>query len=98
MHCDLDRDRSVGQVKCNQCGEHWETKIHSLSEPIDVYRCVVGLLTNYRLCSRYTLSLCDWTGICSEWIDACEGENAPQQDNARGATNPPQQAYRDDDE
>lgn len=37
VHCEMDRDRNVGQVKCSQCNEHWETKIHSLSEPIDVY-------------------------------------------------------------
>ncbi|KAL4518217.1 hypothetical protein Ndes2526B_g01356 [Nannochloris sp. 'desiccata'] len=49
VHCELDRERNVGQVKCTLCSEHWETKIHALSEPIDVY---------------------------SEWIDACEAENA----------------------
>ena len=39
----------VGSVSCNICGERFSTKIHKLSEAIDVY---------------------------SEWIDACEAENA----------------------
>ena len=34
----MDRDRDVGSVKCNQCNAHYTVKIHSLSEPIDVYR------------------------------------------------------------
>jgi transcription elongation factor Elf1 len=37
VHCDMDRERSVGEVKCNECGEKWSTKIHSLSEAIDIY-------------------------------------------------------------
>lgn len=49
MHCEMDKERKVGQVKCTLCGEHWESKINALSEPIDVY---------------------------SDWLDACEGENA----------------------
>lgn len=37
MHCEMDRERNTGEVKCNECGEKWATKIHSLSEAIDVY-------------------------------------------------------------
>jgi transcription elongation factor Elf1 len=43
------QDPQVGSVSCNICGERFSTKIHKLSEAIDVY---------------------------SEWIDACEAENA----------------------
>ena len=42
-------DMQIGSVSCNICGERFSTKIHKLSEAIDVY---------------------------SEWIDACEAENA----------------------
>ncbi|PRW44971.1 transcription elongation factor 1-like protein [Chlorella sorokiniana] len=49
VSCELDRETNVGAVKCSQCKAAWTTKIHQLSEPIDVY---------------------------SEWIDACEEENA----------------------
>ncbi|PSC67515.1 transcription elongation factor 1-like protein [Micractinium conductrix] len=47
--CEMDREKNVGAVRCTQCKAAWSTKIHQLSEPIDVY---------------------------SEWIDACEAENA----------------------
>ena len=30
----------MGAVKCSQCKAAWTTKIHQLSEPIDVYRWV----------------------------------------------------------
>lgn len=49
VHCEMDREREVGQVKCNLCHANYTVKINPLSEPIDVY---------------------------SEWIDACEAENA----------------------
>ncbi|KAI7840819.1 hypothetical protein COHA_005465 [Chlorella ohadii] len=49
VSCELDRETNVGAVKCSQCKAAWTTKIHQLSEAIDVY---------------------------SEWIDACEEENA----------------------
>ncbi|KDD74383.1 hypothetical protein H632_c1352p0 [Helicosporidium sp. ATCC 50920] len=35
--CEMDRQRDVGVVKCNQCAAQYAVKIHSLSEPIDVY-------------------------------------------------------------
>jgi transcription elongation factor Elf1 len=37
VHCEMDRERNVGQVKCTLCAAHYETKVHALSEPIDVY-------------------------------------------------------------
>lgn len=33
----MDRARGVGVVKCSQCGAQFAVKIHTLSEPIDVY-------------------------------------------------------------
>ena len=37
VHCEMDRDLMVGEVKCTACGERWSNKIHDLSEAIDVY-------------------------------------------------------------
>lgn len=34
----MDREREVGQVKCNLCHANYTVKINPLSEPIDVYR------------------------------------------------------------
>ncbi|BDA43251.1 probable transcription elongation factor 1 homolog [Coccomyxa sp. Obi] len=33
----MDWDSEVGSVSCNICGERFNTKIHKLSEAIDVY-------------------------------------------------------------
>lgn len=38
VHCEMDRERNVGAVRCQQCQEQYAVKIHELSEPIDVYR------------------------------------------------------------
>ena len=35
---ELDRERNVGAIRCSQCKQSWTTKIHQLSEPIDIYR------------------------------------------------------------
>lgn len=35
---ELDREAKVGTVRCSQCSTSWSTKIHELSEAIDVYR------------------------------------------------------------
>lgn len=42
VSCELDRETNVGAVKCSQCKATWTTKIHQLSEPIDVYRWACG--------------------------------------------------------
>lgn len=53
VHCEMDRDAKVGQVKCGLCGEKFTTKIHELSEPIDVYRYVRSQhLTGCWLCTE----------------------------------------------
>lgn len=39
----LDKKIKVGKVKCSVCAEEWANEIHALSEPIDVYRCVLSL-------------------------------------------------------
>ena len=33
----LNRDTEVGQIKCRVCGESDESRITSLSDPVDVY-------------------------------------------------------------
>ena len=33
----MDRERNVGYVTCRICGAQFQTNIHYLSEPIDVY-------------------------------------------------------------
>lgn len=38
--CEMDREANIGSVSCTQCSAKFAVKIHSLSEPIDVYRCV----------------------------------------------------------
>ena len=38
--CEMDRERNIGSVRCTQCSASFAVKIHALSEPIDVYRCV----------------------------------------------------------
>ncbi|KAL6768751.1 hypothetical protein ACKKBG_A16050 [Auxenochlorella protothecoides x Auxenochlorella symbiontica] len=35
--CTMDRERGVGSVSCTQCSASFAVKIHTLSEPIDVY-------------------------------------------------------------
>lgn len=37
VSADLDRANKVGQVSCSQCSAKWSTRIHELSEAIDVY-------------------------------------------------------------
>ena len=39
---ELDRVAKVGKVSCTHCNASWSTKIHELSEAIDVYRCGGG--------------------------------------------------------
>ena len=46
VHCELDRERDVGQVRCTLCGEHWEDKINALSEPIDIYSAWIDACEN----------------------------------------------------
>jgi transcription elongation factor Elf1 len=55
--CELDRETNVGAVRCTQCKATWTTKIHQLSEPIDVYRCalVAGLVGQEAVCSLPTV-------------------------------------------
>lgn len=38
VHCEIDRETKVGQVKCNLCHAQYAVPINELSEPIDVYR------------------------------------------------------------
>jgi transcription elongation factor Elf1 len=33
----IDMSTKIGDLKCNMCGVDFQTIIHSLSEPIDVY-------------------------------------------------------------
>jgi len=33
----MDRERQVGFIQCRVCSEDFQTKIHTLSEAIDVY-------------------------------------------------------------
>jgi transcription elongation factor Elf1 len=40
VSCEMDRDINIGAVRCSQCKVTWTMKIHQLSEPIDVYRCM----------------------------------------------------------
>lgn len=37
VECKMDRERNVGYVTCRICGAQFQTGIHYLSEPIDVY-------------------------------------------------------------
>lgn len=37
IECNLDFKAKVGTLKCRICGVDWQTRIHYLSEPIDVY-------------------------------------------------------------
>ncbi|KAH9449359.1 hypothetical protein MJO28_010474 [Puccinia striiformis f. sp. tritici] len=37
VHCKLDRQEMVSRIECSKCGQHFETKIDHLMEPIDVY-------------------------------------------------------------
>jgi transcription elongation factor Elf1 len=38
VHCEIDREGKVGEVKCNLCGAQYSSTINDLSEPIDIYR------------------------------------------------------------
>ncbi|PAV61660.1 hypothetical protein WR25_00678 isoform A [Diploscapter pachys] len=33
----MDRDKNIGFISCRVCSEDFQTSIHELSEPIDVY-------------------------------------------------------------
>jgi transcription elongation factor Elf1 len=33
----LDRESAIGSLNCRICGTFWQTTIHNLSEPVDVY-------------------------------------------------------------
>lgn len=35
--CTLDKRNSLGELHCKICGQSFQTAIHSLSQPIDVY-------------------------------------------------------------
>ena len=37
VECTLDHKGKVGSLKCRVCNVSWETRIHYLTEPIDVY-------------------------------------------------------------
>lgn len=35
--CTLDKKNSLGELNCKICGQTFQTSIHSLSQPVDVY-------------------------------------------------------------
>ncbi|CAG88420.1 DEHA2E19360p [Debaryomyces hansenii CBS767] len=35
--CTLDKKNSLGELHCKICGQSFQTAIHSLSQPVDVY-------------------------------------------------------------
>lgn len=35
--CTLDKRNSLGELHCKICGQSFQTAIHSLSQPIDIY-------------------------------------------------------------
>ena len=35
--CTMDLDHKVGNIACDSCGAKYETRIHRLTDPIDVY-------------------------------------------------------------
>lgn len=37
VYCSMDRETNQGTVSCVACNEGFVSKIHNLSEPIDVY-------------------------------------------------------------
>jgi transcription elongation factor Elf1 len=37
VECRMDFRVMIGDLKCNMCGEGFQTTIHSLSDPIDVF-------------------------------------------------------------
>lgn len=37
VECKMDRERNIGYVTCRICGAQYQSSIHYLSEPIDVY-------------------------------------------------------------
>ena len=38
VHCEMDREANLGQVKCTLCQAHYAVKINALSEPVDVFQ------------------------------------------------------------
>mmetsp|Transcript_25020 Transcript_25020/g.80654 ORF Transcript_25020/g.80654 Transcript_25020/m.80654 type:complete len:87 (-) Transcript_25020:1706-1966(-) len=37
VNCAMDREAGIGRVSCSMCGAKFETSIHYLSEPVDVF-------------------------------------------------------------
>ena len=37
VKCDIDRNASVGNLSCNICDANFQTSIHALTEPIDIF-------------------------------------------------------------
>eukprot|EP00158_Paraphelidium_tribonemae_P000894 Partr_v1_DN23627_c0_g1_i1_m18921 putative elongation factor 1 homolog len=37
IECRLDREHSIGSLACRSCGVTWQTNIHNLTEPVDIY-------------------------------------------------------------
>jgi len=37
VECKIDKDRSVGVVRCNVCDANFQMMVNYLSEPVDVY-------------------------------------------------------------
>ena len=37
VECTLNHKDKIGTLKCRICSEEWQTRIHYLSEPIDVF-------------------------------------------------------------
>lgn len=35
--CTLDKKVGIGELHCKICGQHFQTRIHSLSKPVDIY-------------------------------------------------------------
>ncbi|ABN67553.1 predicted protein [Scheffersomyces stipitis CBS 6054] len=35
--CTLDKKNSLGELHCKICGQSFQTAIHSLSQPVDIY-------------------------------------------------------------
>lgn len=56
----------MGAVKCSQCKAAWTTKIHQLSEAIDVYRC--GCFSLLRI-TVFATQRSQWMHQLSEPID-----------------------------
>eukprot|EP00620_Florenciella_sp_RCC1587_P012708 CAMPEP_0182564930 /NCGR_PEP_ID=MMETSP1324-20130603/6770_1 /TAXON_ID=236786 /ORGANISM="Florenciella sp., Strain RCC1587" /LENGTH=93 /DNA_ID=CAMNT_0024778491 /DNA_START=37 /DNA_END=315 /DNA_ORIENTATION=- len=37
VECELNHREKIGKLKCRICGADWETRIHYLSEAVDVF-------------------------------------------------------------